>query len=1032
MAFDIEQWKTQAAIRFQKLQYGLNRESAAQLYAFLSVTALWPVLEAVQRGDWSAVITLTSLTAANLGTNLLANQIQSWKDESSAVQQVNEAVQHDPELRAELDLILSRLEAIPTAEKAIGEADRTWFAETLKHELETIHSGITYTATVIGGGVAAQGNGAIALGKGATLIQGGLYGDYIPSGGSKIVIPDPETEKRQKALETYLTRLARACLALPLAAMGGDESAESDVTLDRVYIELNTTSRKDGKQVSADDEVIDQMRNIDNEDKKNGRLSALEAAGQSTRLALIGDPGAGKSTFVKKLLAWQANARLGKTSPPEGFSASLLPVLIILRDLAPRLAAILVDNLPAPRRDELLTGVVWDQIAADLGAECENFAPGLQEALQTGDCLLVLDGLDEVPHDLRARVRQAVDALLKRYKLQRIIVTCRVRSYVGEAVLPQFTSRTLAPFTQAQIGRFVEGWYNTQRELGRITELQAKERITDLTNAANQTDLRELSSNPMLLTTMAIIHQREVGLPRERVRLYSLAVEILLRRWQKHKVGDAALADFLKNDLKLRAVMERLAYAAHRASTESGASGTLLRKDIIELLENVEYLGSLQLAGEFLDYVDQRAGLLVGYGGELNKPTSYSFPHRTFQEYLAGAYLAGQRDRVRTFMQHAAEGDSWDLAAQLAFEELFYNRRGANELLDLAYQLGGAFRPGAQNERAFLWAGQITALVGRDAVERDCHPSGGPAYLQKLLPGLVNLFGSSLQPLERAEAGRALAKLGDPRPEVLTCGQMAFCHVPAGEFIYGDGKGKKISLDEYWIGKYLVTNAQFTQFVEAGGYQNPAYWPEAIKEQYWTKAGFKGRYDNKPRMSPYNFGEPFMFSNHPVVGVTWYEALAFTRWLSEQLVGNSAKLSITGESGRLLDGLKTGKYQAVLPDEKQWEKAARGTDGREYPWGKGADPNRANYDETGIGTTSAVGAFPGGQSPYGILDVSGNVWEWTASPYDTASYVLRGGAFNNQSDFARCAFRGWGAPDDRDSYLGFRVMVGSVFSRASL
>jgi len=375
----------------------------------------------------------------------------------------------------------------------------------------------------------------------------------------------------------------------------------------------------------------------------------------------------------------------------------------------------------------------------------------------------VLDGLDEVPHDLRGRVREAVDALLKIYTIQRIIVTCRVRSYVGDSMLPNFTSHTLAPFNKKQISNFVQAWYNTQRELGTINEAQAKYLMDDLSSAALETDLRELSSNPMLLTTMAIIHQREVGLPSKRVQLYHQAVEVLMRRWQKSKVGEVNLAGFLKNDLKLRQVMENLAYAANRASTKMKGSGMLLRKDALELLEQNENLGEVTLAAEFLDYVDQRAGLLVGYGGELNKPTSYSFPHRAFQEYLAGAYLAGRRDRVRTFYEHAAEGDSWDIAAQLAFEEIFYNRRGENELLDLAYQLDQPGASGAQNERARLWAGQIIAMVGREAVERDRHPNGGMLYLEKLISRLVASQNSKyLTSSELIEVKRVLEIIKSP------------------------------------------------------------------------------------------------------------------------------------------------------------------------------------------------------------------------------------------------------------------------------
>ena len=127
-----------------------------------------------------------------------------------------------------------------------------------------------------------------------------------------------------------------------------------------------------------------------------------------------------------------------------------------------------------------------------------------------------------------------------------------------------------------------------------------------------------------------------------------------------------------------------------------------------------------------------------------------------------------------------------------------------------------------------------------------------------------------------------------------------------------------------------------------------------------------------------------------------------------------------------------------LPSEAEWEKAARGINGQRYPWGGEADPDRANYDETGIGASSAVGCFPGGTSPYGCLDMAGNVWEWTASLFRDYPYraddgredptspdvrVLRGGAFSDFRRVVRCAFRDYYYPNLGNFYVGFRVVV---------
>ncbi|MBE2235176.1 MAG: SUMF1/EgtB/PvdO family nonheme iron enzyme, partial [Anaerolinea sp.] len=891
-----------------------------------------------------------------------------------------------------------------------GRRNAQQVAATPSYQATTTGSGSTAQDEAVSsgqGGFAAQTveGSAVAVGHNARAVKADVYVENLEN------LPDPEATRRKEARDRYLRRLRLRCNVLPLAAMGGEEAGD-EVTLDRVYVDLDTRTRvpigeKQGGQRDLEREVAGRPGQEDR------ALTALEATIQNPRLVLLGDPGGGKSTFVRQLAAWLAAAHLGEAPLPAGWPADTLPLLVALRDLAPVLAAL---NLSGASEHEISRRMAeavrghWRTQLQEMGAE--GFAPELERALDTGNVLLIFDGLDEVPERLRQRVRQAMQGVRSAYpKAQRIVVTCRIRSYAGSALLPGFAQHTLALFDEAKIRRFVEGWYRAQVALSRVTEQSATVKIADLQRAALSADLHELASNPMLLTTMAIIHQKEVTLPPERVRLYKLAVENLLLRWQRQKgiaVSDT-LAAVLKDDLKLRRIVEELAYLVHEREAQGQKEGVLSRGELLSLLEKPRYLGDAGLVSEFLDYVDQRAGLLVGHGGaeEQEQPQIYSFPHRTFREYLAGCHMVEGRGVAREYWRRAGEGDFWYLAARYGAEELKYNsRNGEKELLDLAYDLCPTAGPVSEAQwRAVLWGGQVAALLGPAVIkDDDAKPEGGRVFLARLRPRLVDVMRKSpLPPIERAEAGNALARLGDPRSEVLDPLRIEWLDVPAGSFLMGnDDKARAYLGDEssqhpynlayvYKISRYPITNAQFDVFVQAGGYKEPDYWREAKAHGYWRPGEVRRQFLKESALveewsaAPADYGEPFTLANHPVVGVNWWEALAFTRWLEEQL--------------RVAGKLPAG-WQVRLPSEAEWEKAARGVDGRDFPWLGKIDPDRVNYAATGIGATSAVGCFPGGASPYHVEEMSGNVWEWTRSIYGEYPYPVEGKALQQREELA--------------------------------
>ncbi|MBI5931730.1 MAG: SUMF1/EgtB/PvdO family nonheme iron enzyme [Chloroflexi bacterium] len=277
---------------------------------------------------------------------------------------------------------------------------------------------------------------------------------------------------------------------------------------------------------------------------------------------------------------------------------------------------------------------------------------------------------------------------------------------------------------------------------------------------------------------------------------------------------------------------------------------------------------------------------------------------------------------------------------------------------------------------------------------------------QKLLDLIAD---ANAEPPQRAEAGRRLAEIGDPRPGVglRTDGipDIDWVEIPAGEFIFGgDDKAyqgfprQKLNLDTFSIARCPVTFVQFQAFVDAkDGIQNDRWWVGLAEEQKAT------------------FEQTWPIANHPRENVSWYQAMAFCGWLSA----------------------KVG-YEVTLPTEPQWEKAARGTVGLFYPWRNEYISGYANLDETDgeigpyyLRQTTAVGIYPKGASLYGVLDMAGNVWEWTLSDFDNTSNsdikgnprrVVKGGSWRDNLHLARLASRNGGLPSFWDFYLGFRVV----------
>ncbi len=885
--------------------------------------------------------------------------------------------------------------------------------------------------------------GGVAAGAGGVAVGGDVHGN---------VYVGPPPQDSAEALRIYRRVLAQSSGHLPLRGVDLDASDPASsrhrLGLAQVYVNLDTKT-----QVPLTEEEKSRRRQRALfEERETRPLGALEAAINNRCLVLLGDPGSGKSTFVNHVTLCLAVHNLEPEAgwldrlpgwPKQGDGA--IPMVVILRDFARWLPKRM--TRAEPRH-------LWDFILSRLEAQNLAFAADpLCQSLEAGQAVLLLDGLDEIPTRAgRTFVRDAVMAFAGRYPHIRLVVTCRTLSYQDPAwQLADVPAFELVPFDEKKIDHFIGAWHDELARLGVMTTEEARGLAGQLREAVRRPDLWRLAPNPLLLTVMALVHTHKGRLPDARALLYEDTVDILLWRWEQIKAGSDATVPHLRRllleagrtDVDLKRVLWELAFLAHGRAESQEALADIGEWRLQKALAELHPQGSLDWAHQVIQAMKLRAGLLLE-----RAPEVFTFPHRTFQEYLAGAHLSAQADFARQSARLVAEGALWREVVLLAVSRLVHLSGDTDKPLALVGELCPHRAAGDEIAWRQVWlAGEALVEMGLNRV-RDS--ALGRDQAERVRHRLVDLIRQGrLNAVERAAAGRALAKLDDPRfradawhlPDELLLGLV---EIPGGRFRMGsykqhdpdadDGELPRHSVDlsRYYIARHPTTVGQFRTFVEAGGYREPGHWSEAQAAGVWREGKVRGMLDAEPRDRPYEFGEPFNLPNHPVVGLTWYEALAYCRWLTERL---RAWPETPEPLARLL---REAGWQVRLPTEAEWEKAARGTDGRTFPWGNEPDPDRANYGDTGIGVTSAVGCFPGGGSPYGVLDMSGSVWEWCHSlykpyPYDpddgredpraNGSRVLRGGSCLHPQWIVRCASRDWYLPYSRHGDLGFRICV---------
>jgi formylglycine-generating enzyme required for sulfatase activity len=714
----------------------------------------------------------------------------------------------------------------------------------------------------------------------------------------------------------------------------------------------------------------------------------------------------------------------------------LIPIRVILREFVAR------SLLAAGQAAEVTGDTLWNHIVETLPSTLRDFAQPLRDELEHTGGLLLLDGLDEVPEadQHRAQVKSAVEQFATLFPKVRILVTSRIYAYQRQDwKLRGFTEAGLAPFSAAQIRAFVERWYAHVGPARGLSANDIRGQTLLLNDAIRRNPhLSELAVRPLLLTLMASLHAwRQGKLPNQREELYADDVELLLDQWESRKlmrqpdgtyeITEPSVAEWLRVDrVAVQQALNRLAFEAHRDQPHPVGTADIPQATLVSALMGLNpNLDPDRRPARLLEFLRDRAGLLEPRGVGI-----YAFPHRTFQEYLAACHLTERDDFPNNIADLLrADPNRWREVTLLAGAKAV---RGA---VAYAWLLADALCPEAppdqrRADESGYWGALLAAQVlTENRSLRSTIAERNPPKVEHIRQWLVcTLRHGALSPVDRAQAGDALAIIGDPRfradawhlPDEPLLG---FVEIPAGSFLMGSLPEDKnavsyenpqhpVTLPTYYMARYPTTVAQFRAYVHATGYE------------------------------PQNEGSLRGLPNHPVVYVTWYDALKYCDWLTERL------RDWDGTPEPLASLLRREGWYVTMPSEAEWEKAARGTDGRIYPWGNDLDPNRANYEDTSIGAVSAVGGFPYGASPYGIEDLSGNVWEWTRSlwgrksmrPDFTYPYkpddgrehreaprhivrVLRGGAFSSPLRVVRCAYRDWLGPLSSGRRLGFRVVV---------